>query len=105
MPHGAANAAIFPHVLAFNAPAAPERTAQVLEALGLAASGDPATVLAQTTQWCERLGCTMQLRDFGVSESDLPVMAREAHAIRRLLDNNPRDLAEADIQAIYAAAF
>ena len=32
-------------------------------------------------------------------------MAREAHAIRRLLDNNPRDLGEADILSIYRAAY
>ena len=36
---------------------------------------------------------------------DLPAMAGEAHAIRRLLDNNPRDLAETDILSIYRAAF
>ena len=33
IPHGAANALIFPHVLAFNAPAVPKRTATVLAAL------------------------------------------------------------------------
>jgi alcohol dehydrogenase len=32
-------------------------------------------------------------------------MADDAFAIRRLLDNNPRDLSRADIRAIYAAAF
>ncbi len=36
--HGAANALIFPHTLAFNAPVAPEKTAAVLAALGLPAS-------------------------------------------------------------------
>ncbi len=102
--HGAANAAIFPHVLAFNAPAVPERTAQVLEALGLSRETDPAAVLAAAYGWCERLGCTMRLRDFGVPERDFAVMAAEAHAIRRLLDNNPRDLGRDDIAAIYAAA-
>lgn len=103
--HGAANAAIFPHVLAFNAPTVPQRTAQILEALGLAREIEPAAVLAATYGWCERLGCTMRLRDFGVPEADLATMATEAHAIRRLLDNNPRELSRDDIAAIYAAAF
>ncbi len=31
-------------------------------------------------------------------------MATEAHAIRRLLDNNPRDMSREDILAIYQAA-
>lgn len=103
--HGAANAAIFPHVLAFNAPAAPARTARVLESLGLAASSDPERVLAAARGWCERLGCVMRLRDHNVPERDFAVMAEEAHAIRRLLDNNPRELGRDDIRAIYAAAY
>lgn len=103
--HGAANAAIFPHVLAFNAPVVPERTALVLEALGLARETEPAAVLAAAYGWCERIGCTMRLRDFGVTEPDIEIMATEAHAIRRLLDNNPRDLSRDDIAAIYTAAF
>ncbi|TWB53093.1 alcohol dehydrogenase class IV [Rhizobium sp. ERR 922] len=104
VPHGAANALIFPHVLAFNAPAVPERTAAILTALGLPTSSDPEAVLAAAHDWCVRLGCEMRLSAFGVTEADTYVMAKEAHAIRRLLDNNPRDLSEADIVAMYRAA-
>ncbi len=103
--HGAANALIFPHVLAFNAPAVPERTAAILQALGLPVSADPDKVFAAAGDWCRRLGCEMRLSAFNVPEADLPAMAREAHAIRRLLDNNPRDLGEADILSIYRAAY
>jgi alcohol dehydrogenase class IV len=102
--HGAANALIFPHVLAFNAPAVVEKTAAVLEALGLPVSSDPQEVFAAAHRWCVDLGCEMRLSAFGVPESEWASMAAEAHAIRRLLDNNPRDLAEADILAIYRAA-
>ena len=103
--HGAANALIFPHVLAFNAPSTPERTAAILEALGLPASTEPRTVFAAAHDWCVRLGCEMRMSAFGVPAEDLPAMAGEAHAIRRLLDNNPRDLSETDILSIYRAAF
>ncbi|PIO98866.1 alcohol dehydrogenase [Pleomorphomonas carboxyditropha] len=103
--HGAANALIFPHVLAFNAPAAPERTAAILEALGLPVSTEPEKVFAAAHGWCVRLGCEMRMSAFGVPAAELPAMAREAHAIRRLLDNNPRDLSEPDILSIYRAAF
>ena len=104
IPHGAANALIFPHVLAFNAPAAPERTAAILAALGLPAASEPAAVFAAAHKWCVDLGCEMRLSAFGVPAADWPVMAQEAHAIRRLLDNNPRDLTRDDILAIYRAA-
>jgi hypothetical protein len=47
----------------------------------------------------------MRLSAHGVPADDLPRMAEEAHAIRRLLDNNPRDLTRDDILAIYRAAY
>ena len=40
LPHGLACALIFPHTLAFNAPAVEEKTAAVLQALGLAPTSD-----------------------------------------------------------------
>ena len=105
IPHGAANALIFPHVLAFNAPAVPERTATVLGALGLEPSAEPSAVFDAAYRWCVKLGCEMRLSALGVPENDLPVMAREAHAIRRLLDNNPRNLTADQILGIYRNAY
>jgi alcohol dehydrogenase class IV len=108
--HGAANALIFPHVLAFNTPAVAERTAAVMVALGLADLGTsgrtaPAAVFEATFRWCAALGCKMRLSAYGVREEDLPRMADEAFAIRRLLDNNPRDISREDILTIYRTAF
>lgn len=104
VPHGAANAVIFPHVLAYNAPAAPERTATILAALGLEPSSEPAEVLERARDWCLSLGIEMSMEKRGVPESDFAAMAKEAAAIRRLLDNNPRPIGEDDILAIYRAA-
>ena len=47
----------------------------------------------------------MRLSKLGVPEADLGTMAAEAHAIRRLLDNNPRDLSVDEIHAMYRAAY
>jgi alcohol dehydrogenase class IV len=105
IPHGAANALIFPHVLAFNAPAVPERTATILAALGLEATSESASVFAAAHKWCVDLGCVMRLSALGVPASDMAVMADEAHAIRRLLDNNPRDLSRDAILNMYEVAF
>ncbi|MCW2241210.1 iron-containing alcohol dehydrogenase [Azospirillum canadense] len=103
--HGAANALVFPHVLAFNAPVVPERTAAILAALGLPPATEPAAVFDAAYQWCRALGCEMRLSALGVPEDDLPRMADEAHAIRRLLDNNPRDVGRDDILGMYRAAY
>ena len=47
----------------------------------------------------------MRLSRLGVPEDDLGAMADEAHAIRRLLDNNPRDLSRDEILKMYETAF
>ena len=105
IPHGLACALIFPHTLAFNASAVPERTAAVLDALGLAGSRRRAGIVARTSRWCSDLGIEMRLARLGVPERDLPIMADEAHTIRRLLDNNPRDISRNEILALYRAAY
>ncbi|MQW86899.1 iron-containing alcohol dehydrogenase [Sinorhizobium saheli] len=103
--HGAANALIFPHVLAFNTPAVPDKTRAVLEALGLPSSDKIGSVFEAAHEFCASLGIEMKLGQLGVPADDLRVMADDAFAIRRLLDNNPRDLSRADILAIYEAAY
>jgi alcohol dehydrogenase class IV len=100
LPHGLANAIIFPHVLAFNAPAVPDKTAKVAGLLGL--KGD---IHAAATAWCAGLGVRMRLSENGATEGQLAPWAAEAHGIRRLMDNNPRDMTVAEVEAIYRAAF
>ncbi|MDD7971032.1 iron-containing alcohol dehydrogenase [Roseinatronobacter alkalisoli] len=104
LPHGLANALIFPHTLAANLSECPEKTAQICDALGFAAT-DEAAVRDGAIAWCESLGLDMCLRAHNVPETDLPEMAAEAHAIRRLLDFNPRDLSAGDILELYKAAY
>ncbi len=104
LPHGLACALVFPHTLAFNAPAVPARTGLILEALGLPAATEEGAVREAAHGFCRRLGIEMHLSRHGVPEGDLGVMAHEAHAIRRLLDNNPRDISVAQIHALYREA-
>lgn len=103
--HGLACAVIFPHTLAFNAPAVADKTALVLHALGAGAAQDEKAVFDSAYGWCAALGIEMRLGHLGVPRDDLGTMATEAHAIRRLLDNNPRDLSRDRILQMYEAAF
>lgn len=102
LPHGLSVALLFPHVLAFNAEARPEKTDEIVAALGL--DDGSGTILQRTRDYCAGLGVDMSLAAHGVEESALPRWAGEAHAIRRLMDNNPRDMSVSDIEAIYRAA-
>ncbi|WEX11277.1 iron-containing alcohol dehydrogenase [Chelativorans sp. AA-79] len=99
--HGLANAVIFPHALAFNAPAQPEKTAIIAELMGF----DGNRLFDSAYRYCAELGIEMHMSKLGVPPDDLPSMAAEALGIRRLLDFNPRDMTGSDILEIYRAAW
>lgn len=100
LPHGLANAIIFPHVLAFNQTSAPEKTAEVAAALGLRGA-----LLPAAHGFCADLGVEMRLSAHGAARDQLDRFAADAHAIRRLMDNNPRDMSLAEVRGIFQAAF
>jgi alcohol dehydrogenase class IV len=104
LPHGLANAIIFPRVLAFNATARPGKTATVARALGLPGEGDVPDYLSSSLAYCQALGIEMRLSRHGAQEQDLSIWAEEAFAIKRLIDNNPRALGVEDILSIYRSA-
>jgi alcohol dehydrogenase len=101
--HGLACAVIFPHTLAFNMPAVHDKTLAVLAALGLAPK-DQSSAFDAAYRYCTDLGIEMRLSSLGVPRDDLKIMADEAYAIRRLLDNNPREISRDQILGIYQAA-
>ncbi|NML76129.1 iron-containing alcohol dehydrogenase [Rhizobium sp. S-51] len=105
LPHGLANAVIFPHVLAFNQPVAAGKTDEVAQALGLGGGLSQQALLSAAHGFCKDLGIEMSLSAHGAKEADLPLWASEAHANRRLMDNNPIDMQVEDVHAIYKAAF
>ena len=105
LPHGLANAIIFPHVLAFNQRAAASKTAEVARALGLGDNLSETELLAEARDFCRNLGIEMSLAAHGAKMDDLPLYASEAHANRRLMDNNPIDMSPEDVLRIYKTAF
>ncbi|MGB3337085.1 MAG: iron-containing alcohol dehydrogenase [Devosia sp.] len=105
LPHGLANAIIFPHVLAFNASVRPEKTDLVARSLGLSGGANVDSILAESVAYCEGLGIEMHLGRHGAQQSDLDTWAAEAFAIKRLIDNNPRPLDVASIRSIFESAF
>ncbi|TRL41168.1 iron-containing alcohol dehydrogenase [Rhizobium straminoryzae] len=104
LPHGLANAIVFPHVLAFNQPAAEGKTAEIAAALGLGESLGQNALCVAAHAYCAELGIEMSLAAHGARAEDLPRFAADAHSIRRLMDNNPIDMSIEDVTAIYEAA-
>ncbi|ATJ88904.1 iron-containing alcohol dehydrogenase [Ralstonia solanacearum] len=104
--HGVANAMLLPHVMAFNKDAIVGRLATVARALDISRHDDDDATAAEAlierlAEWTEVVQIPQDLRQFGVSESHLDVLAEAASKVKRLLGNNPKPLSHADIKAIY----
>ena len=110
IPHGLSNALVLPAVIAFNAPAAENLYAELAPLLvpdlqpgsNARLTEQLVAALAELSPRCQ---LPSRLRDAGVPEDSLPMLARDAMLQQRLLVNNPRALAEADALAIYRQAF
>ncbi|MVW79474.1 iron-containing alcohol dehydrogenase [Bordetella sp. 02P26C-1] len=110
VPHGLSNSLVLSHVLRFNLPMAQSLYAELAPLLpGDACPSEPAAAAQAFIERIEALvretGIPCRLRDVGVTEDALPMLARDAMAQQRLLVNNPRPVTEADAFAIYQAAY
>lgn len=108
VPHGLSNALVLAPVLAFNRDAAETEYAE------LAAVAFPGRRFASAAEACDafiaamtamvrRMPFAQTLRDVGVTEADLDLLATDAMKVDRLLGNNPRPVTWADARALYAS--
>ena len=98
------------HVLAHNAEAAREHYAELAEIIAPDCAGDgsqarSAVLIERLDQLVSASGIAPRLRDHGITEQDIPVLAREAMRQERLLVNNPCPIAEDDARRLYEAAW
>jgi 4-hydroxybutyrate dehydrogenase len=106
--HGLANAIVLPAVVEWNRSACVARLAHVAVAMGEAPGGSDEALASRAVERVRALarevGIPARLRDAGVREADLPVLARKAFedASHR---TNPRPCSEADLLALARAAF
>jgi alcohol dehydrogenase class IV len=107
--HGVSNAVLLPHVLRFNCSAAPERYAEVAAALGIERNGSPLTTAGHGVDFLSQLsrdcGVPQRLSELKIPRNAIPVMAKAAMQVTRLLKNNLRPVTEDDAAQIYEAAY
>jgi alcohol dehydrogenase class IV len=97
LPHAQTHAIVLPHVLAFNAPAAPQAERRIAAALGGAA---PALRLAGLA---DRLGVPAGLARLGLAEDRLEEAAQLVAEV--VPADNPRPAAAADLYVLLRAAW
>jgi maleylacetate reductase len=86
--HAAMHAVLLPHVLGFNAPAAPEAAARVAVALGAAGHGDGSDALAALRSLSDALAAPRSLGALGLRAEHLEGAA--ALALDKVPPSNPR---------------
>lgn len=108
--HGLSNALVLPHVLRFNNSVASATYAEIAPSLfpELSDVADPhvrADAFAEKLSGlATKLGLQTRLSELGITEEDVPKLARDAMKQTRLLVNNPREMTEADASDIYRSA-
>lgn len=109
IPHGLSNALMLGPVLRFNAKAAAHLYAELADVLGVESSGDEHAKSDAFVNFMQNLmdesGAPRRLRDVGVTDNSLALLASDAMKQTRLLVNNPVEVSEDDALALYREAF
>lgn len=106
IPHGVSNAILLPHVMAFNMPAIGPKLPAIAGAMGLDTRGKTEEQLGgevskEIFDLCADLQIPDSLRGYSITDGDLGFLVGAAKGVRRLLDQNPREMQEQDIEMIY----
>jgi len=109
IPHGIANATLLPYVMRFNAPACPERFADIAAAMGCDVAGVPVRRAAEMAVEAvaalnKRLGIPATIREVGVDLNQLEKMVEDSMRSGNVLVN-PRLTRAGDIRNIIEAAY
>lgn len=107
--HGAGNGLLLPFIMQFFKNERLETLSRIARLLGVDVSGMSTEDAAQqaidrVVQLRENIGIPLKIRDIGGQESQIPVFAKKAFAIKRLMWFTPRNPSLKDIEQIYHEA-
>ncbi len=110
VPHGVANSLLLPYVMRYNLLSSRVKYAQIAHALGvrtenLSVREGAEHAIAAVEHLCRDIGIVSRMRDLGVPESAIELMAEAAMQVTRLLNNNPRVMTLEAAREIYRQAY
>jgi alcohol dehydrogenase class IV len=97
LPHAQTHAVVLPHVLAFNAPAAPEAEQRIAAAFGAGSAIEGLQRLRRA------VGAPTALRDYGMTETDADTAVQAV--LDAVPDGNPRPVTAEDVRRLLRAAW
>ena len=105
IPHGVANALLLPTIMEFNMPTRVEKYGVIARHMGVDTTGMTPEQAAQAAvdavrALSVRVGIPQRLSDLGITEQDIPALAKQAIA-DVCTPGNPRDVTIEDITELY----
>jgi len=105
VPHGTAVAIYLPSIVRFNAPAQPKRFREVAELFGKNTEDlgkYKAALKAGETieELADAINIPNGMSEFGVTESDVSLLAEKAMRLERLMSGNPRSVTQEDLEQL-----
>ncbi len=106
IPHGLSNAILLPDVMKFNLEACVDKFAIIAKTMGLNVDNisprEAAEVMIEELYALIRdLNIKCDLKAVGITDEVLDELVDAGYSVRRLLDNNPREMTKQDIKEIY----
>ncbi|MFF5987002.1 iron-containing alcohol dehydrogenase [Prauserella flavalba] len=107
-PHGVLNGVLLPHAIRFNAAADPHRYVPLAAAVGIDVTGRPADEVADELAsfirtLADDVGVPRGLSDLGVTDADIPTLARTT-LDDACLATNPREVDAEDVTTLFRQA-
>lgn len=100
--HSSMHAVLLPHVVGFNAPAAPMAAERIASALGSEGYGDGSSALEGLLALYEVLDAPDNLSELGLSAHDVPQAAALAH--EKVPPTNPRTVSTSQLRRLLSSA-
>jgi len=104
VPHALGVAATLPAVEEFNYTAVPEKLERVVKLFGFKDAKDGAGIAEVLSGFIDSVGAPHNLTEAGVSLDDVGSLSRLALKSRLVVDNNPRDVSQRDMEEIFRRA-
>jgi alcohol dehydrogenase len=106
IPHGVSNAILLAYVMEFNMDVIEEKLKEAAVASGICGIGETQTKAAEMIikdlhKLTRELEIPSSLRAFDIGEKDIDELAEAALKVKRLLDNNPKEMKKEDMIDIY----
>jgi len=107
--HGRSNAVMLPYVVDYNKIGSLRKYAAIAQAMGENTEGltpyqAAEKLVSSIFRLLEIVNIPARLRDYGVTEADIPALVEGGMKISRLFVPNPRNLTEDDVRNIYTKA-